>query len=125
MTPNDNLAAAARIEPLPDPDPIDRRRTPACRYPASPCGRPPGAPGGINDPHDLVLELLKRIEGELSAARERDGMILSYLGRIELSIARLRREFVRLEESHTSVNVRMGHMNDQIKRIEQWLDITG
>ena len=111
-----NLTATGRPEPRPDPDPIRQARTPACRYPTSPCGEPPGAPSRVAVPDSLVLEHLRRIQAELSASRERDREMIHRLGNVEISVATLRRELGHCEESIAGINLRMDRMSDRIER---------
>jgi hypothetical protein len=47
---------------------------------------------------NLILEHLKRFQGELAAARERDSEMLARLGRLELAIAGLRRDIAHFDE---------------------------
>ena len=90
----------------------------------SPCGEPPGSRGRIAEPDSLILELLKKIQAELSASRERDREVIHRLGNVEISVATLRRELGHCEESIAGINVRMDRMSDRIERIERRLELT-
>lgn len=124
MAHKNNLTAAERSETRPDPDRIRETRTAACRYPTNPCGEPSGSRGRVAEPDSLVLELLKKIQAELSASRERDREVIHRLGNVEISVATLRRELGHCEESIAGINLRMDRMSDRIERIERRLDLT-
>ena len=72
---------------------------------------------------NLMLEHLKKIQGEQSAARERDREMLTRLGQIETSIARIGRDnahaFAEQVEDRHSVDA----LRDRVDRIEQRLEI--
>lgn len=73
---------------------------------------------------NLVLEHLKKIQAEQTAARERDAEILTRLGNIELGLARLARE---VASNHTE-SVEDRHAVDRLKarvdRIERRLELS-
>jgi polyhydroxyalkanoate synthesis regulator phasin len=73
---------------------------------------------------NLVLELLKKIQAEQSAARERDQEILLRLSHIESGLARI----VRDESSNYAEMVQDRHVVDKlrerIERIEKRLEIS-
>ena len=72
---------------------------------------------------NLILEHLKRLQAEQSAARERDQEILSRLSHIESGIARLTRD----ESANYSEIIESRHavdkLKDRIERIERRLEI--
>lgn len=74
---------------------------------------------------NLILEHLKKIQAEQTAARERDAEIMSRLGQIETGIARIARD----ESQNYSEIVQDRHSVDKLKerieRIERRLEIAG
>ena len=72
---------------------------------------------------NLILEHLKRLQAEQTAARERDQEILSRLSHIESGIARLTRD----ESANYSEIIESRHavdkLKDRIERIERRLEI--
>ena len=60
---------------------------------------------------NLIFETLKKIQAEQSAARDRDGEILSRLGRIELAVARVARD----EGQNYSELIEDRHAVDRLK----------
>ncbi len=74
---------------------------------------------------NLILEHLKRLQAEQTAARERDQEILSRLSHIESGIARLTRD----ESANYSEIIENRHavdkLKDRIERIERRLEING
>lgn len=72
---------------------------------------------------NLILEHLKRLQAEQSAARERDQEILSRLSHIESGIARITRD----ESSNYGEIIENRHavdkLKDRIERIERRLEI--
>jgi tetrahydromethanopterin S-methyltransferase subunit G len=73
---------------------------------------------------NLMLEHLKKIQVEISAARERDIEIMSRLGHIESGIARISRD----ESQNYGEIIDNRHMVDKLKerieRIERRLELT-
>lgn len=73
---------------------------------------------------NLIFETLKKIQAEQSAARDRDGEILSRLGRIELAVARVARDegqnYSELIEDRHAVD----RLKERIERIERRLQIS-
>jgi hypothetical protein len=73
---------------------------------------------------NLIFETLKKIQAEQSAARDRDGEILSRLGRIELAVARVARD----EGLNYSEIIEDRHVVDKLKeridRIERRLQLS-
>ena len=73
---------------------------------------------------NLILEHLKRIQGELSASRERDREIIARLGSLEAGVARLGRDqAVNYEEVITNRNM-IDNLRDRIERVERRLELT-
>jgi hypothetical protein len=73
---------------------------------------------------NLMLEHLKKIQAEQSAARERDTEILSRLSHIESGIARIARDESMnygeiIEDRHT-----VDKLKERIERIERRLELT-
>lgn len=73
---------------------------------------------------NLMLEHLKKIQAEQSAARERDTEILSRLSHIETGIARVARDESMnygeiIEDRHT-----VDKLKERIERIERRLELT-
>jgi hypothetical protein len=73
---------------------------------------------------NLMLEHLKTIQSEQSAARERDTEILSRLSHIETGIARIARDESMnygeiIEDRHT-----VDKLKERIERIERRLELT-
>jgi chromosome segregation ATPase len=74
---------------------------------------------------NLLLEHLKKIQAELSAARERDKEIISRLAMIEEGVARIGRH----ESSNYSDIIHDRHVMDRlterVERIERRLELNG
>ena len=72
---------------------------------------------------NLVLEHLKKTQGEQSASRERDSEILSRLAHIETSVARLARDgadnFAEVIADRHAVD----KLKERIERIERRLEL--
>lgn len=73
----------------------------------------------------LVIEHLKKIQAELAAGRERDGEMLTRLGRLDIAIAGLRRDMAHFDEATAEVSVRMDRLSSRVERIERRLEING
>lgn len=73
---------------------------------------------------NLILEHLKRMQTELSAARERDQEILTRLSYIESGLARVTRD----ESANYSEIIESRHivdkLKDRIERIERRLELS-
>lgn len=72
---------------------------------------------------NLVLEHLKKIQGELSAARERDAEILSRLAQLETAIARLTRDGADQFAETISDRHSVDKLRERIERIERRLEL--
>ena len=74
---------------------------------------------------NLLLEHMKKIQAEQSAARERDKEILSRLSHIESGLARITRDesanYAEMVEDRHAVD----KLRDRIERIERRLEING
>lgn len=74
---------------------------------------------------NLLLEHMKKIQAEQSAARERDQEILSRLSHIESGLARITRDesanYAEMVEDRHAVD----KLRDRIERIERRLEING
>lgn len=77
-----------------------------------------------NNIEKLLLEHLKRIQVELSEARERDKEIISRLGHLEHSYATLTESYASLAGSYASQNGRIDRISDRLDRIERRLELT-
>jgi hypothetical protein len=77
----------------------------------------------IDNVENLILENLKRIQSEQSAARERDTEILARLAHIETGIARIARD----EATNYGEIIQDRHVIDRLKerleRIERRLEL--
>ena len=74
---------------------------------------------------NLVLEHLKKIQGEQSAARDRDGEMLTRLAHLENLIARLTRDSAdNLAEVLTDRHS-IDRLRERIERIERRLELQG
>jgi chromosome segregation ATPase len=78
----------------------------------------------MSNVENLILEHLKRLQAEQSAARERDQEILSRLSHIESGLARITRD----ESQNYSEIVENRHLVDKLKerieRIERRLELS-
>lgn len=78
-----------------------------------------------NNIENLLLEHMKKIQAEQSAARERDQEILSRLSHIESGLARITRDesanYAELVEDRHTVD----KLRERIERIERRLEING
>lgn len=116
------IPVAARTDQESRSTPVQRARKRADAHPDL-HRSPPTSLDRVAEPDNLVLEHLKRIQAELSAARERDREIISRLGNLEILVATLRREFGHRDESIAAMSVRMDRMSDRIDRIERRLEL--
>lgn len=73
---------------------------------------------------NLVLEHLKRIQGELADARERDMEILSRLSHLEVSIARIGREEANNYAEIIHDRHAIDKLSERIERIERRLELS-
>lgn len=74
---------------------------------------------------NLILEHLKKIQSEQTAARERDAEILMRLANIESGLARITRDEALtyaelIQDRHT-----LDKLRERIERIEKRLDVVG
>ncbi len=72
---------------------------------------------------NLVLEHLKKIQGEQSASRERDSEILSRLAHIETSVARLARDGADNFSEVIADRHAVDKLKERIERIERRLEL--
>lgn len=79
----------------------------------------------MSNVENLLLEHLKKIQSEQSAARERDQEILSRLSHIESGIARITRD----ESANYAEMIQDRHavdkLRERLERIERRLEING
>jgi hypothetical protein len=72
---------------------------------------------------NLMLEHLKKIQAEQSAARERDREMMTGLGQIETSIARIGRDNAHAFEEQIEDRHALDALKDRVERIERRLEI--
>jgi hypothetical protein len=72
---------------------------------------------------NLVLEHLKKIQGEQTAARERDADILGRLAQIETAIARLARDNADSFSETIADRHAVDKLKERIDRIERRLEL--
>jgi hypothetical protein len=75
------------------------------------------------DVDNIVLEHLKKIQGEQTAARERDAEMLSRLAHIETSIVRLAREGADNFAEAVSDRHAIDKLKEWIERLERRLEL--
>ncbi len=73
---------------------------------------------------NLILEHLKRLQGELAEARERDREILARLSHIEMGIARIARDeasnYAEIVEDRRAID----RLRERLERIERRLELS-
>lgn len=74
---------------------------------------------------NLLLEHLKKIQMEQSAARERDRELMTRLGQIETMIARIGRDNAHAYEEQIEDRHALDALKARIDRIERRLEIGG
>ena len=72
---------------------------------------------------NLLLEHLKKIQGEQASSRERDREMLTRLGQIETMIARIGRDNAHAFEEQIEDRHAMDAIKDRVERIERRLEI--
>ncbi|MGH8328082.1 MAG: hypothetical protein ACRET2_15110 [Steroidobacteraceae bacterium] len=72
---------------------------------------------------DTVLPMLRAIQAEQVAARERDREMITRLANIESAMATLRRETADLYAEVVTLNKRADRIHERLERIERRLDI--
>ncbi|MEQ1496282.1 MAG: hypothetical protein ABL912_11070 [Novosphingobium sp.] len=72
---------------------------------------------------NLLLEHLKKIQAEQSAARERDRELMTRLGQIETMIARIGRDNAHAFEEQVTDRHALDAIKDRVERIERRLEI--
>ena len=78
----------------------------------------------MSNVENLVLEHLKKIQGELIASRERDQEILSRLSHIESGLARVTRDESANYTEIIDNRHRMDRLKERIERIERRLELS-
>ena len=73
---------------------------------------------------NLVLEMLRAIRAKQDRHDERFDEIIQRLGRLEVSIAGLRRDAAHGEETQVEQEARMDRLARRIERIEKRLELT-
>ena len=71
----------------------------------------------------LILEHLKKFQGGMMAARERDAEILTRLASMESMIASIKRDTADIYTELAGHNVRTDRINARIERIEERLEL--
>ena len=72
---------------------------------------------------NLMLEHLKKIQAEQSSARERDREMLTRLGQIETTIARIGRDNAHAFAEQVEDRHAMDALKDRVERLERRLEI--
>jgi chromosome segregation ATPase len=72
---------------------------------------------------NLMLEHLKKIQGEQSASRERDRELMTRLGQIETMIARIGRDNAHAFEEQIEDRHALDSIKDRVERIERRLEL--
>lgn len=72
---------------------------------------------------NLILEHLKKFQGEMVAARERDAEILTRLASLENMTASVKRDVADIYTELAGHNVRTDRINARIERIEKRLEL--
>jgi chromosome segregation ATPase len=72
---------------------------------------------------NLLLEHLKKIQGEQSAARDRDRELMTRLGQIETMIARIGRDNAHAFEEQIEDRHSLDALKDRVERIEKRLEL--
>ncbi len=73
---------------------------------------------------NLILEHLKKIQAEQSAARERDREIISRMSGLEAAIASLKRDGAEMYAGQISMTARLDRVSERIERIEKRLELS-
>lgn len=76
-----------------------------------------------NQVDNLLLEHLKKIQAEQSAARERDRELMTRLGQIETMIARIGRDNAHAYEEQVEDRHALDLLKERVERIERRLEI--
>jgi chromosome segregation ATPase len=72
---------------------------------------------------NLMLEHLKKIQGEQSAARDRDREILTRLGQMESMIARIGRDNAHAYEEQVEDRHALDALKERVERLEKRLEL--
>jgi chromosome segregation ATPase len=72
---------------------------------------------------NLLLEHLKKIQAEQSAARDRDRELMTRLGQIETMIARIGRDNAHAYEEQVEDRHALDALKERLERIERRLEI--
>ncbi len=72
---------------------------------------------------NLMLEHLKKIQGEQAASRERDRELMTRLGQIETMIARIGRDNAHAFEEQIEDRHALDAIKDRVERIERRLEL--
>lgn len=70
-----------------------------------------------------MLEHLKKIQAEQSAARDRDREMMTRLGQIETMIARIGRDNAHAFEEQIEDRHALDALKERVERIERWLEL--
>ncbi|MDE2597039.1 MAG: hypothetical protein KGL44_09195 [Sphingomonadales bacterium] len=77
----------------------------------------------VENVENLLLEHLKKIQAEQSAARDRDRELMVRLGQIETMIARIGRDNAHAFEEQIEDRHSLDALKDRVERIERRLEI--
>lgn len=72
----------------------------------------------------LLLEHLKRIQADLASIKATLAEHTARFGRLEVSIAGLRRDLAHGEEGSAEMSVRLDRLKERVERIERRLELT-
>ena len=120
---SEGTATARREEPGPAQWPTRQIREGGHESPGQ-SGRPAAAPERVTEADNLVLEHLKRIQAELSAARERDEVLLARMSALEGALLSVKRELLHGEEADARQQIAIGRILHRVDRIERRLELT-
>lgn len=72
---------------------------------------------------NIVLEHLRAIRADIERMERKQDETITRLGRLELSVAGLRRDVAHTDEGAAEQGVRIDHLAERIDRIERRLDL--
>ena len=124
MARREKIAPATGAEPAPGTERIHRAGMKDCELPNF-YEQPSNCPARVAEPDDLVLEHLKRIQAELSAARERDEALLARMVAFETAMLSVKREVLTGEETDARLQAAVDGILRRIDRIERRLELAG
>jgi septal ring factor EnvC (AmiA/AmiB activator) len=72
---------------------------------------------------NLVLENLRAIRADIARVERKQDETITRLGRLELSVAGLRRDVAHTDEGAAEQSIRIDHLMERIDRIERRLEL--